>query len=286
MPEILTRSGKGTALSGTDYDTAQKRPSIAQAANYTLTSAHNRDYHELADGITATLPDLTAIAPDTADWRITFKAVGATGATINPNGQNIDGSGSNITLAQNDSLTIVADDAFRQGAGTYGFKIVGSSTGTAPTLGTAAAQNIGTSGANVPLLNGANTWSKKQTFGAAFDGTGACTVTGSLAVDTITLDGNEISNTLIFGNRAAWYNVNFNNDPTNFPLGTVLAFVSTTTYQRGYQITSPQRHGSNNWWYHDSTYSSGGSALSGTWVSRGVVATSGSDKIIIGQRVA
>ena len=31
-----------------------------------------------------------------------------------------------------------------------------------PVLGTAAAQNIGTSGANVPMLNGANTWSAKQ----------------------------------------------------------------------------------------------------------------------------
>jgi hypothetical protein len=35
-----------------------------------------------------------------------------------------------------------------------------------PTLGTAAAQNTGTSGANVPLLNGANTWSALQTFSA------------------------------------------------------------------------------------------------------------------------
>lgn len=33
-----------------------------------------------------------------------------------------------------------------------------------PTLGTAAAQNTGTSGGNVPLLNGANTWASAQTF--------------------------------------------------------------------------------------------------------------------------
>ena len=33
-----------------------------------------------------------------------------------------------------------------------------------PTLGTAAAQNTGASGANVPLLNGANTWSALQIF--------------------------------------------------------------------------------------------------------------------------
>ena len=34
-------------------------------------------------------------------------------------------------------------------------------------LGTAAVQNTGTSGANVPLLNGANTWSASQTYSAA-----------------------------------------------------------------------------------------------------------------------
>lgn len=35
-----------------------------------------------------------------------------------------------------------------------------------PTLGTAAAQNTGTSGANVPLLNAANTWAAVQTMAA------------------------------------------------------------------------------------------------------------------------
>lgn len=34
-------------------------------------------------------------------------------------------------------------------------------------LGTAAAQNTGTSGANIPLLNGANTWASGQTFSAS-----------------------------------------------------------------------------------------------------------------------
>lgn len=37
-------------------------------------------------------------------------------------------------------------------------------------LGTAATQNTGTSGANVPLLNGVNTWSGKQTVPAAASG--------------------------------------------------------------------------------------------------------------------
>lgn len=38
-----------------------------------------------------------------------------------------------------------------------------------PTLGTAASQNTGTSGGNVPLLNGANTWSSQQTLSAALN---------------------------------------------------------------------------------------------------------------------
>ncbi|AVA22469.1 hypothetical protein [Rhizobium sp. NXC24] len=46
-------------------------------------------------------------------------------------------------------------------------------------LGTAATQNTGTSGATVPLLNGANTWSAAQTIqagpGLAIDGTAAQT---------------------------------------------------------------------------------------------------------------
>lgn len=48
-------------------------------------------------------------------------------------------------------------------------------------LGTAATQNTGTSGANVPLLNGANTWSGRQTISAGGTGnSGMATATGSL----------------------------------------------------------------------------------------------------------
>lgn len=41
-----------------------------------------------------------------------------------------------------------------------------SGSRTALGLGTAATQNTGTSGANVPLMNGANTWSASQTYSA------------------------------------------------------------------------------------------------------------------------
>lgn len=42
-----------------------------------------------------------------------------------------------------------------------------SSTGCTTTVGTAATQNTGTSGANVPLLNGANTWGAAQALGSS-----------------------------------------------------------------------------------------------------------------------
>lgn len=64
-----------------------------------------------------------------------------------------------------------------------------SGSRTALGLGTAATQNTGTSGANVPLLNGANTWSAAQTLSAAltYGGvtlTNAVTGTGKMVLDT------------------------------------------------------------------------------------------------------
>lgn len=53
---------------------------------------------------------------------------------------------------------------------------------TALGLGTAAVQNIGTSGATVPLLNTANTWAAVQAFGANITVTGTVTATSTIAV--------------------------------------------------------------------------------------------------------
>lgn len=50
---------------------------------------------------------------------------------------------------------------------------------TAAGLGSAATQNTGTSGANVPLLNGANTWSGAQTLPGGATATPAVAFTGS-----------------------------------------------------------------------------------------------------------
>ncbi len=52
---------------------------------------------------------------------------------------------------------------------------------TAMGLGTAATQNTGTSGANVPLMNGANSWSANQTFATAVDSATVATFTSTEA---------------------------------------------------------------------------------------------------------
>ncbi len=79
-------------------------------------------------------------------------------------------------------------------------------------LGTAASQNIGTSGANVPLLSGANIWSGTQTFGSGdliapnITNTGVLTLptssdtlVGRATVDTLTNKSIDVAtNTIAF----------------------------------------------------------------------------------------
>lgn len=88
-----------------------------------------------------------------------------------------------------------------------------SGSRTALGLGTAATQNTGTSGANLPFLNGTNTWSGTQTFSSgvlaatapAFAGTstGTFTLGGTLTINAYTLGGtisgggNQINNIII-----------------------------------------------------------------------------------------
>lgn len=58
-----------------------------------------------------------------------------------------------------------------------------TSSGIGGALGSAAFQNTGTSGANVPLLNGTNTWSGTNTYNALL------TATASISANTISLGG-------------------------------------------------------------------------------------------------
>jgi hypothetical protein len=57
-------------------------------------------------------------------------------------------------------------------------------------LGSAATQSIGTSGATVPLLNGANTWSGAQTFSGGLSGALTGDVTGNVSGSSGSCTGN------------------------------------------------------------------------------------------------
>lgn len=103
----------------------------------------------------------------------------ATATSIN--GLTLTASTGIFTLANAKTLTVSNTLTF---TGTDGSTLA---IGTGGTLGTAAYQNTGTSGANVPLLNGTNTWSAAQTFSAAisYGGVGlsnSVTGTGSMVL--------------------------------------------------------------------------------------------------------
>lgn len=86
--------------------------------------------------------------------------------TYNATSMILPGS-ANITTAAGDSALVEVTNA----ASGYWRMIAYFSSAAGGALGTAASQNIGTSGANVPLLNGTNTWSgvnnwTKRTYGS------------------------------------------------------------------------------------------------------------------------
>ena len=110
MPTIRTAAGKTSELTPDEADTNMKRQATAQASNYSLTAAHNRDFHELANGVVATLPTASSSLTETDDWEVTLKAVGAS-ATVGRNSQTIDDAASDLTLTDNEVVTIVMNAA-------------------------------------------------------------------------------------------------------------------------------------------------------------------------------
>lgn len=96
----------------------------------------------IADGA-----DTTVVRP--SNWNDTHDILMATASIL---GRVSAGSGTVEELTASEVKTLLS--------------IAASDVSGLPTFGTAASQNTGTSGANVPLLNGANTWSAQQTFAA------------------------------------------------------------------------------------------------------------------------
>jgi len=105
---------------------------------------------------------------------------------------DISGTGLAVT-----GVVSVTDDAYAAGwNGSTNVPTKNAVYDKIETFGTAAVKNTGTSGANIPLLDGINTWSGLQTFGeikttglrdaggtcARFEGTGAAAPAGSTGV--------------------------------------------------------------------------------------------------------
>lgn len=104
----------------------------------------------------------------------------ATATSIN--GNAITASTGTLTLAAGKTLT--ANNTLTL-AGTDGSTI---NVGAGGTLGTAAFDNTGTSGATIPLLNGTNTWSAVNTFGSGDLSATAPSLSGTVT-GTYTLGG-------------------------------------------------------------------------------------------------
>ena len=133
----------GVSGLGTGVATFLATPSSANLAS-ALTTKTGTGNNVFADGATLTTPTL-GVATATSINKVAFTAP-ATAATL--------------TLANNKTLTVNNTLTF---AGTDGSTLT---IGAGGTLGSAAYQNTGTSGANVPLCSTANTWSGNQTIGA------------------------------------------------------------------------------------------------------------------------
>ena len=120
MPTIRTPTAKGAALNTSETEAIIKSPSVAKASNYNLTAAHNREIHELASGVTATLPTASGSLTETDDFIITLLASGDTPSYVGRNSQTINGVAADLTLMPGQSVTVVMN------AGTTAFYTLGS----------------------------------------------------------------------------------------------------------------------------------------------------------------
>lgn len=141
-----TLTGTANQLTVTNGDGVSGNPTISLPADVIIptvitvpnTGLHILDTNATHDMIVTTGSNLTA------DRTLTI--------TIDDADRTLDLSAASVTISAF-GATLVDDDNASTARTTLG-------------LGTAAVQNTGTSGANVPLLNGANTWSATQTLNA------------------------------------------------------------------------------------------------------------------------
>lgn len=119
MATIITRAGKGSALSADEYDENLNQETNAQSGNYTVTTADNRSTVEYtgSGSESITLPDASTLlaAEDTGAFQVTVKHGGSGTLTIAFNtGDTVDGVDVDLTLQPDESVTLkcgsVTDD--------------------------------------------------------------------------------------------------------------------------------------------------------------------------------
>ena len=153
-------------LSGSTSGTSTIVPNVAASGTLTLPVGTGTIYSTITGSITSaqlatSLTDETGsgLAVFATSPTLTTPTLGvATATTINKVTFTAPATGSTLTIA--DGKTLTASNSITI-AGTDGSTL---NVGTGGTLGTAAFVNTGTSGATIPLLNGANTWSGVQQF--------------------------------------------------------------------------------------------------------------------------
>lgn len=167
LPGNLTltqNQGMAIFTDGTNYFTFRGSSAIGgvsvKTTNYApVTSDSGTLLSFNGSNLTATLPS----PPPNSKWTIFVQNLNSTNLTINPNGLNIDGSGLNLTLGQNQGLMIFTD-------GTNYFTLHGVNRLTVPSILSATAPD-GSGNVTVSLVN--------QNAKTALMGPVACSAAGT-----------------------------------------------------------------------------------------------------------
>jgi len=115
MSTITTRSSKGSALTHAELDANFNKGSQAKVGTYTVLASDNRDTIECNGTFTISLPDVATVlaASDTGDFEVTIKNTGTGVITIGraTGADTIDGTASDVTITNNQSVVLKADQA-------------------------------------------------------------------------------------------------------------------------------------------------------------------------------
>lgn len=115
MSSIITRAGKGSALTHNEMDTNLKTGAQAKTGAYTVVEGDNRDTVECSGTFAVTMPDVATVAAaaDTGDFEVTIKNTGSGVITIDrtTGADTIDGTAADLTLAANDFYTLKTNQA-------------------------------------------------------------------------------------------------------------------------------------------------------------------------------